>query len=120
MRAFEWLNEQEPSRGPGIVGQLEAAGMTLRADGGDIVVRPLSLLTPELRALVAKYRDAVLAHLRARNLQSIMAMTLHACSSCARLEGGVRCTHYTKVGGGVLPEPSRPCRCSWFAPITPW
>ena len=119
MRAFEWLNEQEPSRGPGIVDQLEAAGMVLRADGGDIVVRPLSLLTPALRTLVTDHRAAVLAHLRARNLEAIMSMTLHPCAECSRLEG-VRCSHYTKVNDGVMPEPSRPCRCAWFAPITPW
>jgi hypothetical protein len=46
-----------------VVRSASAAGLTLRADGADLVVRPAGKLTPELRALLIALKPELLAYL---------------------------------------------------------
>jgi hypothetical protein len=48
--------------------RLRAAGLTVRADGDRLVVRPASNLTGDLRALIAANRDSINAELETEQL----------------------------------------------------
>ena len=53
----------------GLLEQLSVAGLTLRADGRRLIVKPSSALTDELRQLIRSNKDALLS-----------ALSLGACS----------------------------------------
>lgn len=46
---------------PALLASLRAAGLSLRAEGGKLLIRPISRLTAEQRAAVAASRDALLS-----------------------------------------------------------
>jgi hypothetical protein len=49
-----------------ILARLEAAGLHLRADGGNLVVSPKEAVTDELRALMRSHKPELLAELQGR------------------------------------------------------
>ena len=108
--------------------RLRAAGLTVRIEGGHLLVRPRSRLTDELRALLREHKPRLLK-LKALQpasvlpwpqpgylspeLLAVLAIPLRSCQDCDQLEGWAFCGHYRRQ----LPESERPCRCVHFRPV---
>ena len=101
---------------PEIMVRLRGQGVMLRLDGDALVATPLDLLTPELLRLIQEHESALVDYLKPPGpdahpgFLSVMALPLHPCTDCRRLERGRFCTHYRSA----MPEPRRECRCVHF------
>jgi hypothetical protein len=108
--------------------RLRAAGLTVRIEGGHLLVRPRSRLTDDLRTLLREHKPWLLK-LKALQpvsvppwpqpgylspeLLEVLAIPLRSCQDCDQLEGWTFCEHYRRQ----LPEPELPCRCVHFRPV---
>jgi hypothetical protein len=53
---------------------LEAGGFALRYDGKQVFIRPGDKVTPELRARLNTYRDAIIAHLESQQAITVAVL----------------------------------------------